>query len=225
MSTGKDGGMTPDQGPDALDVGERLAAWLEGLGLVDHLGAAGLPRLERDSGGRAVWSDPRTGETLTPAQLDDLDRMLRKQGTEPEHAVPLPLVQIARRTRLRAELLDTAWFTYATLAERRGASLEATRFAVHKAGGEHRLLVVTTDDGVVVPAFQLDSSGQVRSDLIAILEPLLAAGMDPWRVWTWLTQPAALLGGLVPEQAAANQEDRDMVLNAAIRLAERVTLS
>lgn len=220
--------MIPDPESAATDVGERLAAWLEGLGLTDHLEAAGLPRLERDPAGGAIWTDPRTGQALTTAQLDDLDRVLRKQGTEPEHAVPLPLVQIARRVRLRAQLLDTDWFTYASLAERRGTTLEATRFAVHKAGGEHRLLVVTTDDGVIVPAFQLDSSGEVRSDLIAVLEPLLAAGMDPWRVWTWLTQPAALLGGLVPEQAAAdpeNLENRDMVLNAAIRLAERVALS
>ncbi|GAB2756941.1 hypothetical protein GCM10027020_06420 [Nocardioides salsibiostraticola] len=217
--------MIPDPDPAVTEVGERLAAWLEGLGLTDHLEAAGLPLLERDQGGRAIWTDPRTGKVLTSVQLDDLDRVLRKQGTEPEHAVPLPLVQIARRVRLRAQLLETDWFTYASLAERRGATLEATRFAVHKAGGEHRLLVVTTDEGVIVPAFQLDPSGQVRSDLIAVLEPLLAAGMDPWRVWTWLTQPAALLGGLVPEQAAADQEDRDMVLNAAIRLAERVALS
>ena len=220
--------MIPDPDPAATEVGERLATWLEGLGLTDHLEAAGLPRLERDPAGRAIWTDPRTGQVLTSAQLDDLDRVLRKQGTEPEHAVPLPLVQIARRVRLRAQLLGTDWFTYASLAERRGATLESTRFAVHKTGGEHRLLVVTTDDGVIVPAFQLDPTGQVRSDLIAVLEPLLAAGMDPWRVWTWLTQPAALLGGLVPEQAAADPEhleNRDMVLNAAIRLAERVALS
>lgn len=210
---------------EASGLGEGLAQWLEGLGLTDHLESAGLPRLTRDEDRRARWVDPKTGVALSDDQLRDLDRMLRQQGSEPAHAVPLPLLQIARQARLRAHLLTTPVFTYASLARVRGTTLEATRFAVHKAGGEHRLLVVTTDDGVVVPEFQLDATGQVRTDLVAVLEPILASGMDPWRAWAWLTQPAALLGGLVPEQVAADPDEQDLVLNAAIRLAERVALS
>ena len=40
------------------DVGERLATWMEELGLAAHLAEAGLPTFTRDPAGRAVWSDP-----------------------------------------------------------------------------------------------------------------------------------------------------------------------
>ena len=134
----------------------------------------------------------------------------------------MSLVLIARHARLREELLASPWFTYETLAELRGASVDATRFAVHKAGNEHRLLVVPAGDRTLVPAFQLTADGEPRADLAAVLAPLLAAGMDPWRAWAWLTQPAALLGGEVPERAAADPANADLAAVAATRLAERV---
>ena len=203
------------------ELGERLASWLEGLDLGAHLAAAGLPTFERDEQGRAAWSEPGTGAPLTLERLEELDRVLHSEGSDPQYAVPVPLVLIARQARLRGELLATPWFTYETLAELRGASLEATRFAVHKAGQTNRLLVVTADERTLVPAFQLTAEGEPRPDLAAVLEPLLAAGMDPWRAWAWLTQPAGLLGGLVPERAAADPATADLVAHAAVRLAER----
>lgn len=206
----------------STEIGERLAAWLEGLGLAAHLAAAGLPTLERDEYGHAAWTDPGTGRPLTAEQLDDLERLLHSEGSEPRHAVPVQLVQIARQARLRDELLATPWFGYETLAELRGASVDATRFWVHKTNGEHRLLVVPVDERSVVPAFQLTAAGDPRPDLAPVLEPLLAARMDPWRAWAWLTQPAALLGGRVPEQVAADPQDADLAGLAAARLAERV---
>ena len=39
---------------------------------------------------------------------------------------------------------------------------------------------------------------------------------------SWLTQPAGLLAGLVPEQAAAEPDTTGLVAHAAVRLAERV---
>jgi hypothetical protein len=204
------------------DLGERLATWLEGLDLGAHLGAAGLPTFVRDDRGRAVWTDPGTGRPLSADQLGQLDLLLHSEGSEPEHAVPVPLLVIARQARLRADLLASPWFSYETLARRRGTSLEATRFAVHKAGNEHRLLVVAADERTLVPAFQLDADGELRPELLPVLEPLLAAGMEPWRAWAWLTQPAALLGGQVPERAAADPEEARVVAHAAARLAERV---
>ncbi|MCY7395520.1 MAG: hypothetical protein LH468_05065 [Nocardioides sp.] len=204
------------------DLGEHLASWLERLGLVPHLAAAGLPTLGRDDQGRAVWTDPGTGQTLSTDQLAQLDRLLRQQGSDPQHAVPVSLLQIARQARLREELVAGAWFTYETLGELRGSSLEATRFAVHKAFATHRLLIVDAEGRTLVPAFQLTAQGELRPDLAPALEPLLAARMDPWRAWVGLTQPAALLGGLVPEQAAADPATVDLVLHAAVRLAERV---
>lgn len=211
----------PGAGPDG-DRGERLAAWLEQLHLDAHLADAGLPTFERTPDGRVVWTDPRTGDRLDDDQLAQVEALLRSEGDEPQHAVPVPLVQLARRARVRAELLASPCHTYASLAQLRGASTDATRFAVHKAAAAHRLLVVAADERTLVPAFQLTDDGEVRPELLPALEPLLAARLDPWRAWAWLTQPAALLGGLVPEQAAAHEEHRDLVLHAAVRLAERV---
>jgi len=209
----------------STDLGERLATWLEDLGLADHLDAAGLPRLTRAPDGRAVWTDPGTGDDLSDDQLADLERLLRHEGSDPRHAVPVPLVQIAHQAKVRSELLASDWLTYETMAERRGSSVDNARFVIHKAAGEHRLLVVANDERTLVPAFQLTAGGDLRDDLATVLEPLLAARMDPWRVWSWLTQPAALLGGLVPEQASADPEAHDLVVHAAVRLAERVRSS
>ncbi len=118
---------------DVYDDGARLAGWLEELGLADQLGAAGLPTFERDLGGVVRWRDPLTGAALTAEQLADLDRLLHQDGDEPAHAVPLGLVRLRRQARVRAALLASDWHTYASLAQLRGASENATRFAVHKA--------------------------------------------------------------------------------------------
>ncbi len=219
--TSQDG--THDEDARAAELGERLAAWLEELGLGSQLAAAGLPTFERDEHGSAAWTDPHTGLPMAGVQLEDLERLLRNEGSEPQHAVPVQLVQLARRARVREELLASPWFTYETLAELRGTSVDATRFAVHKAGGEHRLLVVAADERTLVPGFQLTARGELRPELGPVLESLLAARMDPWQAWAWLTQPAGLLGGLVPEQAAADPETVELVRHAAVRLAERVT--
>ena len=64
------------------------------------------------------------------------------------------------------------------------------------------MLLVQDGAATLVPSFQLDAAGQVRDELLTVLEPLLAAGLDPWRVWIWLTSPAGLLGGGVPAVAA-----------------------
>ena len=197
-----------------MNDGDRLATWLEELGLVDHLADAGLPTFTRDADGRAVWTEPE--------RIEELDRLLRSEGSEPEHAVPVGLLLIARQARLRATLLETAWFTYETLAEVRGASVDATRFAVHKAQQTHRLVVVPVEGRVVVPAFQLTDAGEIRPEIAPVIEPLLAARMDPWRAWAWLTQPAALTFGRAPEEAVTDPELTDLVRHAAVRLAERV---
>lgn len=212
----------PDPG---ADLGERLASWLEDLDLVDALAGAGLPTMRRDCHGRAVWSDPGTGEPLTPEQLEQLDAVLHSDGTEPEHAVPVQLLQIARRARLREELVATECLDYEALAGRRGTSVDAARFAVHKAAGEHRLLVVTPQEQALVPAFQLTDDGRVRPELEPVLVTLLSAGMDPWQVWIWLTQPAGLLSGGVPQEVAADSDEADLVLVAARRLADRARAS
>ena len=211
--------MDPDD-----DLGQAIADRLDALGLGAHLSEAGLPTYERDDEGRARWTDPVTGGELSDEQLAQLDRLLRSQGDEPEHGVPLPLLQIARQARVRVELLETPCLTYETLAERRGASLEATRFAVHKEAAERHLLIVSEGGRTLVPAFQLTDAGVLRPELEQALAPLLAAGMDVWKAWAWLTRPAALLGGAVPQEAVRDPEEHEVVVRAAVHLAARVVI-
>ena len=135
--------------------------------------------------------------------------------------MPIGLVRLRRESRVRASLLDGGWLDYAGVARLRGVSENAARFAVHKAAERRALLLVQHDGATLVPSFQLDDQGLVREELLAVLEPLLAAGVDPWRAWVWLTTPAGLLGGAVPHEAARDDEERPLVQRAAVALAER----
>ena len=74
----------------------------------------------------------------------------------------------------------------------------------------------------MLPGFQFTATGDPRPDLAPVLTPLLSAGMEAWNAWAWLSQPAALLGGLVPHEAAADPETADLAQHAAVRLADRV---
>ena len=196
------------------DTGERLAAWLEGLGLSEQLAAAGLPTYDR-TGDAVHWVE------LGQPVRAELDRQLRAHGDDPAHAVPVALVRLRRESRLRQELLDGGWLDYAGVAARRGVSENAARFALHKAAERRTVLLVQHEGRTLVPAFQLDDAGEVRDELLAVLEPLLAAGVEPWRAWIWLTTPAGLLGGAVPHEAARDPEERPIVQRAAVALAER----
>ncbi|WP_210438894.1 hypothetical protein [Nocardioides xinjiangensis] len=209
----------PCSSPDPR-LAEQLAGWLEDLGLADQLAAAGLPTYVRDAGG-VRWTDPATGDPLGPDRLVELDRLLRAQGDDPAHAVPVALVQLRRETRLRQSLLEHGSLDYAGVAALRGTSENAARFALHKAAGRRAVLLVQHEGATLVPSFQLDEAGEVRHELLAVLETLLAAGLDPWRTWIWLTSPAALLGGAVPHEAAREPEELPVVQRAAVALAER----
>ena len=211
----------PAESAESADLPERLASWLEGLGLTDQLAAARLPTYERDTAGAAHWRDA-TGEALSPDRLAELDTLLRAQGDDPTHAVPVALVRLRRESRVRAALLDGGWLDYAGVARLRGVSENAARFALHKAAERRTVLLVQHETATLVPSFQLDDDGLVREELLAILEPLLAAGIDPWRAWVWLTTPAGLLGGAVPHEVARDPEEQPLVQRAAIALAERV---
>lgn len=199
-----------------------LASWLEGLGLAGHLADAGLPHYQRDADGTPRWRDPATGKAMSTDQLRALEAMLRNQGDEPEHGVPLKLLQVARQAKVRELLTVTPTHTYESLAELRGDSVNAARFFVHKGSDENRVLLVRLEEKVLIPAFQFDAAGAPRDDLAEVVTPLLAAGMDPWQVWGWLTQPAALLGGAIPAEAAADPEEAAIVQHAARRLAENI---
>ncbi len=167
------------------------------------------------------WRDPATGEELDAERLTELDRALRSMGDDPAHGVPVELVRLRRDAEVRQSLLDGGWLDYAGVGRLRGTSENAARFALHKAAQRRTVLLVQHEGGTLVPAFQLDDTGEVREELLAVLEPLLAAGVDPWRAWIWLTTPAALLGGAVPHVAARDPEELSVVQHAAVALAER----
>lgn len=206
-------------------LAEQTAAWLEALGLDEHLAEAGLPTFIRDDDGLVLWHDVDGQTPLSVERLLQLDRSLRSQGDDPTHAVPVPLVLLARKARLRRVLYEAEQPGYDRLAAVRGTSVNATRFAAHKAKESADLLLVAAGDEVLLPAFQFDGAGQVRTELAPVLRALLGAGMDPWDAWIWLTQPAGLLGGEVPEQLAADPDEAELVAHAAVRLAERITAS
>ncbi|GAB3018582.1 hypothetical protein GCM10011376_00320 [Nocardioides flavus (ex Wang et al. 2016)] len=218
MSDSPDHHSSPPAPADPQLAGQ-LAAWLEQLGLAGQLAAAGLPTFERDADGTALWREA-TGDPVGQERLEQLDRLLRSEGEDPAYAVPVDLVRLRREARVRAELLDGGWVDYAGVAALRGVSLNAARFAVHKAAERRTLLLVSHEGTVLVPSFQLDDAGEVRTELLTVLEPLLAA-VDPWRAWIWLTHPAALLGGAVPHEAARDPEELPVVQRAAVALAER----
>ncbi|MFS3128789.1 hypothetical protein ACLM5J_10330 [Nocardioides sp. Bht2] len=199
-----------------------LASWLESLGLAGHLADAGLPHYQRDADGTPRWRDPATGKAMSTDQLHALEAMLRNQGDEPEHGVPLNLLQVARQAKVREQLTATPSHSYESLAELRGESVNATRFFVHKGADEHRVLLVRLEEKLLIPAFQFDAAGAPRTELADVLTPLLVAGMDPWQAWGWLTGPAALLGGAVPAEAAADPDEAPIVQHAARRLARSV---
>lgn len=205
---------------EAPSQGVLLAAWLDHLGLTDQLAAAGLPTFDRGPDG-VTWRDPATGDELTNERLAELDTLLRSVGDDPAHAVPVELVRLRREGRARAALLDDGWLDYAGVARLRGVSENAARFALHKAAERRAVLLVPHDGATLVPSFQLNAQGQVRDELLGVLEPLLAARVDPWRAWIWLTSPAALLGGAVPHEAARDTEEQPLVQRAAVALAER----
>lgn len=206
--------------PRPDDLGDRLARWLEDLGLSDQLADAGLPTYDR-ANGVVRWREPGTVEPLSHERLADLDRQLRAQGDDPAHGVPVALVRLRREAAVRAALLEDGWLDYAGVAALRGTSENAARFALHKAASRRAVLLVQQDGATLVPSFQLDDAGEVRTELLAVLETLLAADVDPWRAWIWLTTPAGLLGGAVPHEAARDPEELPVVERAAVALAER----
>lgn len=205
-----------------MDNAARLAEWLERLGLADQLEAAGLPTFERDATGAPVWTDPVTGAPPTELGLVELDRRLRQDGSDRSLAVPVELVRLRRLAQTRERLMASEWLDHEGLAARRGEPMDEARTAVHEAARTHTLLVVPHGDAEVVPAFQLGADGHVRPELEPVLHALLASGMDPWRVWGWLTEPAALLGGQVPSAAIVDPGEAPLVLRAAQALARRV---
>jgi len=132
---------------------------------------------------------------------------------------PASLRQAHRLATRRNALLTTPAFTFETLAELRGEKPGATRTWFSRRRTEHRVFSVPHRGRTVIPAFQLTEDGDLRDDLADVLRPLLAAELDGWAVWSWMTQPTSFLSGGVPEVVAASAPAR--AATAARRFAAR----
>lgn len=148
----------------------------------------------------------------------DLPRVMGLAGID--LVEPAALEQARRWTMFRLSLLDSEAYSYRTLSELRNSASEGSvRTWVMRRRKEMRMFTVTDSDRTIIPAFQLDSSGEPRSDIAPLLAELLPAGVDGWELWAWLTSATPLLSGDVPEAVAASDSGR--ALTAAKRFAAR----
>jgi hypothetical protein len=131
---------------------------------------------------------------------------------------PATLTQAKRLAAHRDALLATPVFTHETLSELRGnARPSSTRTWLTRRRDEHALFTVNVKGTTVIPAFQLDESGEPRPELQPIVSVLQEGGIEGWSLWTWLTKPTSFLSGAIPEEVARTHPER--ALRAAQRFA------
>lgn len=137
---------------------------------------------------------------------EDLVRAMAVVGLDP---VPADTVAQARRlARERDRLLASGAYDVPALQQLRGDSKEATTRAwVARRRKAGRLLVLSHDGALLVPAFQL-ADADVRPALAPVLTALTAAGLSGWAAWTWLTTPNAGLDGDVPADVLPQEPAR-----------------
>ncbi|MEB3071962.1 hypothetical protein [[Mycobacterium] vasticus] len=138
------------------------------------------------------------------------------------HGVSLtPAATLSQAKRLAAHrnaLLATDFHTYTSLSEQRRESSESsTRTWVARARQANKLFTVDYDGRTLIPAFQFDEHGKLRTELAPILAALAQGGVRDWSLWTWLTTPTSFLSGEVPERIATTDPAR--ALRAAQRFA------
>jgi hypothetical protein len=170
--------------------------------------------------------------TATLSQLVELVGMLQAERTEAVRdellqvlmsrevslIPPATLIQAQRLAAHRDALLATPVFTHETLSELRGnARPSSTRTWLTRRRDEHALFTVNVKGTTVIPAFQLDESGEPRPELQPIVSVLQEGGIEGWPLWTWLTKPTSFLSGGIPEEVARTNPER--ALRAAQRFA------
>jgi hypothetical protein len=210
----------------------------------DHLEIRGLTqseldetfeqlRLIRDLQQHKVVSTDELTETL--AQLVELLGTLKAEraaavrdelvqvltSREVSLVPPATLAQAQRLAAHREALLATPVYTHETLSEVRGnARPSSTRTWLTRRRDEHALFTVNVKGTTVIPAFQLDESGEPRPELQPIVSALQEGGIEGWSLWTWLTKPTSFLSGGIPEEVARTNPER--ALRAAQRFAPAV---
>ena len=152
----------------------------------------------------------------TEAVRDELLQVLTSR--EVSLIPPATLIQAQRLAAHRDALLATPVFTHETLSELRGnARPSSTRTWLTRRRDEHALFTVNVKGTTVIPAFQLDESGEPRPELQPIVSALQEGGIEGWSLWTWLTKPTSFLSGGIPEDVARTNPER--ALRAAQRFA------
>ena len=149
------------------------------------------------------------------ASREDLLRALMGHGVSLTPAATLS--QSRRLAAHRNSLLATPFHTYTSLSEQRDSSESNTRTWVARRRQAHKVFTVDHDGRTLIPAFQFDEHGELRTDLAPILAELAQGGVRDWSLWTWLTSPTSFLSGEVPERIATTDPAR--ALRAAQRFA------
>jgi hypothetical protein len=182
----------------------------------DHLEVRGVSRREVEEALELIGRVRVLQADHVSATRADLTRALMARNVS--LTPPATLAQAQRLAGHRDALLSTPVFTHDTLRALRGdTKTSSTRTWLTRRRDNHELFTVPHNGRTLIPAFQLDEQGQPRPELQPVLEALAAAGLTGWSLWTWLTNPTALLSGETPEQLARRAPAR--VLRAARRLA------
>lgn len=185
---------------------------------VDHVEVTGLSKddvlraleLWSAAGGRQSKSRELLLGQLTQAMLDaDIP------------AIPAATQrQVQRTAALRERLLREGYQTYASLAAMRDTKESSVRTWATRLRQQNKLFTVKRSGQTIIPAVQLTDSGGIRTEVEALVTPLLKAGLDDWSVWAWLASPTDRLSGEVPAVVAATNPGR--ARRAALRYAQQV---
>lgn len=108
---------------------------------------------------------------------------------------------------MQARLIESGALGLEALRSRRGDSKIAATEAWARSQGS-AVLVVAHAGAFVYPAFQFTGAGDLRPELSPHLGILQEAGLSPWMAWAWLTEPATLLSGDIPEQIMVSNPRR-----------------
>jgi len=199
-------------------TGSELDETLEQLQLIRRLQAEKV--VSSDELTATLWQLVELLRTLqaehTATIRDDLLRVLMSR--EVSLTPPATLIQAQRLAAHRDALLAMPVLTHETLSELRGNARESsTRTWLARRREEHALFTVNYKGKTVIPAFQMDESGEPRPELQPVLSVLQEGGIEGWSLWTWLTKPTSFLSGGVPEDVARTNPGR--ALRAAQRFA------
>lgn len=129
--------------------------------------------------------------------------------------------QALKSASLRSRLLEEEGVeTYESLAALRDATESSARTWVARQRTAGRLITGEVQGRTLIPAIQLTDDGALDRSITQLVEPLVAAGLGPWGVWSWLTASDGRLSGDVPAKIVHEEPER--ALRAARRYAREL---